>query len=267
MKISPIHPADFHRIKHLKPDGWPDLIPEFQFYCKHDFCLPYKAELQGETVGLGTIILFRGTAWLAHIIVDKNQRNQGIGKTIVQFLLRELENHNLKSISLIATPLGKPVYQKCGFRVVSEYTFLRRKEAWFAPVGEGNVIDFQDEYRESLLKLDKEITGEDREDLLNKYLPQARIMVNGPSIEGYYFPNLREGAIFAPSAFAGIELMKQKFAKADKAVIPSENTTAIQFLEQHGFQKVASNGTRMILGEDIPWKPENYYSRIGGNFG
>jgi hypothetical protein len=83
----------------------------------------------------------------------------------------------------------------------------------------------------------------------------------------YYLPNLGEGAIYADSAEAGIELMKLKYSTVDKAVIPAENNIGVEFLQQNGFIKTDSIGKRMILGKDIDWKPECFYSRIGGNYG
>ncbi len=45
----------------------------------------------------------------------------------------------------------------------------------------------------------------------------------------------------------------------------SEQT--LNVLKQKGFVKTETKGTRIIPGKEIYWKPENIYSRIGGNFG
>jgi hypothetical protein len=41
----------------------------------------------------------------------------------------------------------------------------------------------------------------------------------------------------------------------------------INFLKQNGSQITDTRGTRMILGRDIDWKPENVFSRVGGKYG
>ncbi|MCK5463227.1 MAG: hypothetical protein KAI95_09430 [Bacteroidales bacterium] len=61
--------------------------------------------------------------------------------------------------------------------------------------------------------------------------------------------------------------MKIKYSKVDKAVLPGENHPGTNFLRQNGFTLSDTKGTRMILGQEIDWKPEHIYSRIGGNFG
>ncbi|WP_041620190.1 hypothetical protein [Paludibacter propionicigenes] len=77
---------------------------------------------------------------------------------------------------------------------------------------------------------------------------------------------MKEGLIFAINDEAGLELMKLKYSRTDKAVLPSENIGGREFLLNNGFVE-ASIGTRMIMGKDIDYKLDRMYSRIGGNFG
>ena len=80
-------------------------------------------------------------------------------------------------------------------------------------------------------------------------------------------PGLGEGLIYASTAEAGLELIKIKYSKVNRAVLPGENPSGTNFLRQNGFTLSDTKGTRMILGQEIDWKPEHIYSRIGGNFG
>jgi hypothetical protein len=66
---------------------------------------------------------------------------------------------------------------------------------------------------------------------------------------------------------AGRELMRFKYSTVDKATIPGENQAGIEFIKEFGFVETNTTGKRMILGKNIAWKPEMFYSRIGGNFG
>lgn len=68
-------------------------------------------------------------------------------------------------------------------------------------------------------------------------------------------------------AGAGLELMKLKYANVSKAVLPAEIITGLGYLRSLGFEITPTRGTRMVMGEDIPWEPEKIYSRISGNFG
>ena len=78
-------------IKNLQPEGWSDIIPDFEYYIKSPFCNPIKTKINNKFIGIGTSIIFDKTSWLAQIIVDSNFRRRGIGQQIVQELLKNLD--------------------------------------------------------------------------------------------------------------------------------------------------------------------------------
>ncbi len=259
--------SDLEKILHLQPDGWPDIVPEFTFYIRKEFCHPVKAVFNQTIVGIGTSISFRDTAWLAHIIVAKEYRNRGIGQRITRTLLTHEGARYAGTVLLIATELGRPVYEKAGFRAVTEYLYCKRHHpSRDLPVSPHIRSCSHSDYP-VILELDKQISGEDRRSLLGDFMEDSLVYTDDGSIKGFYMPELGEGLILALTPEAGLELMKVKYARADKAVLPSDNLHGINFLKQHGFKITDTRGTRMILGQDINWQPEKVFSRIGGNYG
>jgi len=117
------------------------------------------------------------------------------------------------------------------------------------------------------MRLDKEISGEDREQLLNEHLKNSFVYIDNKEIKGFYLTTLGEGQIFADSTEAGIELMSLKYAKIDSAVIPEQNQIGLAFLRNNGFGLSETTGKRMLLGGKINWQPSKYFSRIGGDYG
>ena len=266
MEFEKITRIDFPEIKTLQPEDWGDIIPDMEFYLHYPFCNPVKATLNGRIVGIGTSIIFEGTAWLAHIIVGSSFRNKGIGGEVVHHLLESLREKSIETCLLIATELGKPVYVKAGFNIVCEYLFFEREKPWLDyPVSE-NIELFKEEYRSNIYELDKKMTGENRIPLLSDYLKNAVLYIENNSVLGYYIPDMKEGLIVADTEKAGLELMKLKYATVDKAVLPTGNIAGCQFLLQHGFIQTKI-GTRMVYGKNTDWKPTMMYSRIGGNLG
>ena len=258
---------DLGEIKHLQPEGWSDIVSEFKSYINHDFCHPAKTKLDNKIVGIGTSIIFGKTGWLAHIIVDKEYRNKGIGYQIVVTLLEDIRNQGIKTYLLVATELGMPVYKKTGFKNVAEYLYLKREKPWIEFPVSANVVPYQNKYYHMIIGLDIKISGEDRERLIKEYLDNSMIYIKNKEVKGYFLPDLGEGLICANTDYAGLELMKIKYSRIDKAVLPYDNTTGIEFLKQNGFIETDTKGTRMILGNSIDWKPEMIFSRIGGNYG
>ena len=101
MQFGGITYNDLSEILKLHPVGWPDIVPEFEFYIRKEFCYPIKAILENKVVGVGTLIVFDNTGWLAHIIVDKNHRNSGIGFQITEKLINDGNNKSVKSFGFI----------------------------------------------------------------------------------------------------------------------------------------------------------------------
>ena len=254
-------------IRDLQPEGWSDITEAFKYYIAYEFCRPIEVVIDDKIIGVGTSIMFENTGWLAHIIVHKDYRNKGIGYKIVENLLKHLLSKSISSVLLIATELGEPVYRKAGFRVISDYIFLKSDQPWRENSTSKNIMPFKGNYYADITKLDKRISGENRESLIEMHLANSLIYLENEELSGFYLPNLGEGLIIADNSMAGIELMKTKYSKADKAVIPSENQIGIDFLKDNGFILSETKGKRMILGKDIVWKPECIFSRIGGNFG
>lgn len=268
MLFEEILQEDIKLLNELQPEGWPDLSIEFQHYLNQDFAYPVKIIINNDIVGVGCSIVFEKTGWLAHIIVKTEYRNKGIGYEIVKYLVDDLKTKGVETYLLIATELGEPVYKKVGFKTVSNYLDFRREKGNNSTFGKSkNIFSYNQNYFTEVISLDSLITGEKRELLLAPALKNAVVYKINERIDGVYLPDLGEGLIIANTNVAGVELMKLKYSNVDKAVIPEENQAGIDFLLEAGFKLHGIKAKRMILGKDILWKADCYYSRIGGNFG
>ena len=267
MQYDTITLDDLSQIGNLQPDGWPDITVWFRFFISNEFCKPIKIVIEDQIVGVGCSIVFKDSAWLGHIIVGSEYRNRGLGFHMVERMLCDLKNKSINTVSLIASPLGESVYKKAGFRFVSDYIFLTRKTPWIGKEISSNIKSCKGSFYKGILRLDREISGEGRERLLGEHLTNAFVYIDGNEITGFYIPTLGDGPIFADTTEAGTALMSLKYANVDKAVLPGENQTGLDFLLQNGFEITEKKGTRMILGKELDWQPDKFFSRIGGDFG
>jgi len=264
LKIEQVTAANLKEIPFLQPEGWPDILPSIKEYCTLDFCFPLKATLENTLVGIGTAIFHGSTAWLGHIVVRKDYRNFGIGTTITQSLIELVQKKPCKSILLIATALGEPVYKKLGFGIQTHYAFF---ENGSIPVEESRQIrPFEQKYEGHLLALDHSISGENRVQLFKQHLSNARLYIDNNNLLGFYLPTLGEGLIIAGTADAGLALMKSRYPDHKKICLPIDNHEGINFLMKNGFTELR-RASRMVLGENFPWRASNMFSRIGGNLG
>ena len=266
MIIENILPEDICNLSDLQPEGWDDIKPHFEFYVRSAFCDPIKLIFDGKLAGVGTSICHKNTAWLAHIIVNKNYRNKGFGYSITKALVDRLTAKGFRTVYLDATELGYPVYLKAGFTVQTEYHhFMGVCSGIDIPVSPA-IITYKKKYLDEVLKLDRKVSGEYRVQILKEHLNKAKIFLYKDKVRGVYFPTLKDGLIIASGKKAGIELLKLLSKTRDYAAMPAENITAREFLKENNYS-LARTSKRMIFGKPRKWEPANLYSRISGGLG
>ena len=222
--------------------------------------------INGEISGIGTCIVHHDVAWLAHIIVHPNHRNKGIGKRITEQLIDLSHKKGCKTINLIATDLGEPVYRKAGFEMDTEYLVFKDITISDTAGISENIVSYATMFKNQIEELDRHTSGEDRMHHLESYLKGSYVYHSNGDVKGFYLPEWGEGLIIASTEDAGIGLMKMRFTTKQIISFPVDNASARHFMHRHG-QKEFRKITRMRMGDSRLWVPENIYGRIGGNLG
>lgn len=264
MTILPFTAADLTLLPPLQPEGWADITPSFKYYINSQYCSPIKVVEDETIIGLGTTISHYDTVWLAGIIVHPQHRNKGLGKIITQYLVDSVNNQQYKTIYLIATPMGEPVYTKLGFEIEGEQILYKGETKLFdiSP----NIIPFEEKYRNKVYELDALIHGENRQKRLDEHINNGQLYIQNYTIEGLYMPTMGEGHIIAKSKNAGLELMKLRVHTFDNAAIPGDNEIANTIIQEWGFTQ-SRIAKRMRLGEKRPFHAEMVYNRTNGQIG
>jgi GNAT superfamily N-acetyltransferase len=257
------------KLRSFPPEDWSLDLPAFiALHFGQPYFYPIVAEMQDRIIGYANGILHGSVGWLGNIIVAPEERRQGVGYELTTHLTEYLRSRGCTSQLLIATEMGKNLYSRIGFRPCAEYAFYRGKTA--IPIRQSKAVrEIGVDDLPSLAALDKESTGEDRFHFIKRLLSNARAYDPQPStgIRGAYLPDFGAGLIIAKDAEAGLELMKFRLGRGETtATIPSANTIAGEFLEREGFE-IFRTAPRMVLGNDVPWKPELLYNRATGYCG
>lgn len=266
MTIAPIEQFDVPNLHALQPDGWGDITSWFEYYIATPYCFPVKITIKGKIVGIGSGIIMGRTGWLAHIIVHHAHRKKGIGSMILDHLISLLQGLSCETISLVATDQGYTIYKKAGFIQQTEYVLFERKKPLDAKLDSKNVHVFMNTDQEDILRLDREVSGEDRGKILSEHLIGSWVYKEDGVATGFYLPELGRGLIVASNPEAGIALMQIRLSRTNKGWLPIDNKDGIRFIENNGF-KEPLRSKRMVLGKPFIWKPEKLYSPIGGNLG
>ncbi len=266
MNIQPLKPDDLPQIPALLPPGWDTAMPAIQFYTTSDFCFPIKVTIDNKIIGTGTAIIHHDVAWLAHILVHPDHRNQGIGRFITQSLVENANAKSCTTIYLLATELGEPVYRKIGFETETEYLFFKGEKPIDSAILNECIVTYSSAYEKQIADLDLQVSGEDRVFHLQPHLSSGFVYVVDNIVEGYYLPTMGDGLIIASTGAAGQALMRLRLTTKDFAVFPMDNILATTFIQQHPFTEIRRQ-KRMRLGTKRNWQPAHIYNRIGGNLG
>lgn len=145
--------ADWRRLLMLEPNG----------------C--FAAVINGRLVGTTTTTIYGELAWIGMVLVEPQQRRQGIAAQLLTVALEYLAD-KVETIKLDATTLGQPVYEKFGFAVESQVERWAGRAQSTEAEPESSRRLHQDAIRE-VLELDRVAFGADRSKLIEALMNDA----------------------------------------------------------------------------------------------
>ena len=266
IKIKRLQKQDIKALEFFPPKHWNFNIVEFmEKHHEKDYFYAVVAKFEYHVAGVANLIVNGSSAWIGNVIVNKEFRGNGIGNMLIKKIIDYCYNRDLLSILLIASPEVEKIYKGLGFRRSEEYIYLRGNLS--NPVNSDRIRDMKKEDLQEVLKLDFEVSGENRIAILQEYLSNGFVYEENNQVEGYFLPDLEEGSIIARNEEAGLNLLHFKHSSKEcVSVIPSSNYKAINFLLENEFDHFSS-GLRMFMGKEVLWQPKNIYSRISGFMG
>jgi GNAT superfamily N-acetyltransferase len=226
------------------------------------------AELDGELVGVAAGAHFGASGWVGGVAVAPERRRAGLGGALTEAVVAQLRDRQAVTVQLLATELGRPVYERIGFVAEAEYLTLAGPPAprstspggGAPPAGvrAGRPTD-----RAAVLALDRLATGEDRSRLLDALWPAGALVAGGGAPRGFHLasPWRNGGATVAGDQEAGLALL-EAVRRSDTGEIsvslPAGNRAGLLALAAAGFRE-RSGTTRMRLGPPLRWRPESVF--------
>ena len=87
---------------------------------------PFVAEADGEVVGTGVLSVNGSVGWIGTIWVEPAWRRRGVGMALTQATIDTAESAGCRTLLLVATDAGRPLYEKIGFEVQTGIASWRR---------------------------------------------------------------------------------------------------------------------------------------------
>ncbi len=218
------------RLKELA--GWNQTAADWRRFLERSPEGCFVAEVGAQVCGTVTTIAFEDRfAWIGMVLVDPEYRGRGFGTALLERAIRYLDELDLSALKLDATPQGRPLYEKLGFR--SEYEigrWTRRQPAGTAKQPRTGVRESASPaLLEGIFEFDRQVFGADRSGLLRSLHEEA--------------PELTLG-ILKDGTLAGYALGRRgSFADHLGPWMASDPDTARQLLE--GFVAGSSRETQI----------------------
>lgn len=238
------------------------------------WCHPLVADDGDRILGTGIATAYGPVGWVGTIFVDPEMRGQGLGRTITRAVVEDLEERGCRTLLLIASEHGRPLYEREGFSVQTAHR--RFAAPGIADLQQDELVrPFGAEMLPAILALDREATGVDRgpviEALATPESTLVAVAANG-SVGGFLLRgSWGGGGLIAPNPDDAVRLLdwRRRHAGADGRVatgLPASNETGRARLLAEGWIE-EPGGTRMIRGEPLEWHPEAVWGQVNGALG
>jgi GNAT superfamily N-acetyltransferase len=274
-EIRPMRAADVAPAADLMRRGdWGDRTTFLAWAVGHPSCHPLIAEVGGRVLGTGIATAYGPVGWVGTIFVDQDSRGQGLGRSLTRAVIEDLEARSCRTLLLIATEHGRPLYDHEGFTILTEQ---RR----FAAPGTGDtepdarVRPFSSEMLPAIIDLDREINGQDRAAVLRTLATPKTLRVavdSDGSVHGFLLRGPWGGAaLVAPDPDDAVCLLdwRRRRAGPDGRVatgLPGLNAPGRDRLVAEGWVE-ERGGTRMIRGAPLDWRPQSVWGQLNGALG
>ncbi|UOR12866.1 GNAT family N-acetyltransferase [Halobacillus amylolyticus] len=231
-------------------------------------------------VSCGALITYdTELASIGMIIVDQNHRGLGLGRQVTQVCVNN--STGINPVMLIATPEGKFLYERMGFKIVDHvHKLLVDNYKKLAVTQENHKVDrLRKNEITKVIQLDQGAFGDSRSRFLRERINQSHeclilkdqkneMIGYGLSVLGPV--NLILGPIVAPSSKAASllinELSKNHNGKL-RIDVPSGQDDFLHFLKAAGFDQVSQPPIMMLNAESIPKRNNHLYGIAAQVFG
>ncbi len=250
-------------------EGWGDRHIKMAFVADHPQCAPFVAEADGAIVGTG-VATFNGTVgWIGTIWVDSTWRRRGLGRALTIATMDAAEAAGCRTLVLVATKVGQPLYEGLGFVVQTTYRIMEAPGLPSAG-GPSRVRPYRPSDLAAMGALDTAATGEDRRHLLTAFAaPSTTLCLERPAgaLAGFVVrAPWGGGATVAPDPDDALAILnaRRRAAGPEKRVragVLAENETGLALLAASGWTD-SWQAPRLIRGAMPAWAPDAIWGQF-----
>lgn len=274
--IRPMTPADADPAAAVVlAGGWGDRGLFFRYVTAAPACRPLVAVANGEIVGTGVATANGPVGWVGTIFVAPDRRGHGLGRALTQAVVDALEAAGCRTLVLVATEQGRPMYERMGFEVQTTYRTLEAPGLPSAGPPDDRIRPFRPSDLAAMADLDRAATGEVRRHLLEAFATEesARCLVRPDGALGGFVVRAPwgGGATVAPDADDAIAILEARRRAAGperrvRAGVLAENGAGYGRLTDLGWTD-AWSAPRFVRGDPLDWNPSALWGQFNHALG
>jgi GNAT superfamily N-acetyltransferase len=237
-------------------------------------------------VGTGVGAVHGRVGWVGVVFVVPEFRCRGLGRAITEAVCDGLEVAGCRSLVLVATDMGRRVYERLGFREQSLYHMFSGEPEATGPVPPTGAVVRQVRPADiaAIADLDLRATGEDRLPLIRAFAGSGWLVEHAPAaperdpgtagtgVRGFLLPTSRGNAALIAArpedATCLLDLHRHLTPEGNRAWagLPTENEAGRRLLTERGWFPWRTF-PRMIRGEEPDWQPEMIWAQFNHAMG
>jgi GNAT superfamily N-acetyltransferase len=274
-RIRPMTPADVDPVvaAFIRAD-WGDRRSFLDFATRHRETHPLVAEADDQIIGTGVLSVNGPVGWIGTIFVEPTWRRRGVGMALTQATIETAESAGCRTLLLVATDAGRPLYEKIGFEVQTWYRILEAPGLGDEPV-DPRIRPFGADDLGAMANLSAAATGEDRTHLLEAFTsPEtASCLVRDDGTLGGFVVRAPwgGGSTIAPRLEDGEAILHARRAgrgpeQRIRAGLVVDNAGALERLLATGWTD-SWGAPRLIRGDPLHWQPEAIWGQFNHALG
>ena len=253
---------------------WGDRRRYLEFVTAHPQARPFAADVDGAIVGTGIVSLNGPVAWIGTVWVDPAFRRHGIGLALTRATIETAEDAGCRSLVVVSTDEGRPMYERLGFEVQTWYRILEAP-GLHQEARDSRIRPFRPRDLDSMAALDTAATGEDRAHLLTAFATPAttRVLERADGTLGGFVVRAPwgGGATIAPRVEDAVAILDGRRIAAGpdrrvRAGLLTENAAGLEHLVAAGWTE-AWRAPRLIRGDPLRWRPESIWGQFNHALG
>ncbi len=254
-------------------EDWGDRRKGLEFVTADTETRPFAAEADGDVIGTSVLSVHGNVGWIGTVWVDPAWRRRGIGLALTRTTIDEADAAGCRTLVLVATEAGRPLYERLGFEVQTWYRILEIEG--LDGVADPRVRPFRAGDLAAMGALDAAATGEDRAHLLRAFASPAstRVLEHPDGSLGGFVVRAPwgGGATIAPQIDDAEAILHARRVASGasgrvRAGLLAENRDGLDRLAALGWTD-SWQAPRLIRGEPLTWEPDAIWGQFNHALG